>query len=259
MRTRATLALFLCACTATRSQPHPAHEPSPGAAEAPQAVEIPAHKNAAVVPVSRSAEAWWQERFEAANARAKQGGVDLVFLGDSITQGWESEGRDAWARYYGTRNAVNLGFSGDRTQHLLWRIQNGNVAGLEPKLAVVMIGTNNSNGEDHTAEEIADGIRAVVGELRARLPKTKLLLLGVFPRGEHPEPQRSKLERVNRIVRELDDGELVRFLDLGPRFLLPDGSISKEVMPDFLHLSATGYEIWASAIEPAVHEMMQAP
>jgi len=210
--------------------------------------------HSAVTPAKRDGPLF--ERFEQMNARVKQGNVDLLFIGDSITQAWEDPGKDAWERFYGKRNAVNLGISGDRTQHALWRLDHGNIDGIRPKAAVVMIGTNNSNGDDNTATEIADGVRAIVAKLRAKLPETKILLLDIFPRGEQPNAQRGKILQANQMIAKLHDGEHVRFLAIGHHFIEPDGSIRKEIMPDFLHLSPRGYEIWAAAIEGDLKERM---
>ncbi len=190
------------------------------------------------------------------NERVKKGGVDLLFIGDSITQGWEGEGKSVWAKQYEKRNAVNLGIGGDRTQHVLWRLANGNLEGIEPKAAVLMIGTNNSNGRDHTAEQIADGIKAIVAALREKLPKTKVLILAVFPRGEKPNPQREKNAKASELAGKLADDKHVFYLDIGPKFLAEDGTLSREVMPDLLHLSPKGYQIWADAIEPKLKELM---
>ena len=195
-------------------------------------------------------------RHNAFNERIKQGNVDLIFIGDSITQGWEGAGKDVWAKHYAKRNAVNLGIGGDRTQHVLWRLDNGNVDGVSPKLAVLMIGTNNSNGTDSPAEEIGAGIQAIVKKLREKLPQTKVLILAVFPRGEKPSPQREKNAKASEIASQLADNENVYYLDIGPKFVADDGTLSKEIMPDFLHLSPKGYEIWAEAIEPKVAELM---
>jgi lysophospholipase L1-like esterase len=187
--------------------------------------------------------------------RAKQGGVDLLFLGDSITQGWNDNA--AWKRSYGPRNAANFGIGGDRTQHVLWRIDNGELEGIEPKVIVLMIGTNNVSSA--SADEIALGITAIVENLRHRLPKAKILLLGVFPRGEKPNPGREKLNAVNAKIARLDDGTHVKFLDIGKSFLNEEGTISREIMPDFLHLSTKGYRIWADAMEPTLWQMLDEP
>jgi beta-glucosidase len=198
----------------------------------------------------------WIQRHESFNKRVKEGNVDLLFIGDSITQGWEGAGQDAWAKHYAKRNAVNLGIGGDRTQHVLWRLDHGNVEGISPKLAVLMIGTNNSNGTDNTAEEIGAGIEAIVNKLRAKLPQTKILILAVFPRREKPDPQREKNTKASQIAAKLADNQTVFYQDIGDKFLMPDGTLTKEIMPDFLHLSPQGYEIWASAIEPIVAKLM---
>lgn len=211
-------------------------------------------KHAAVTPVPR--EGGWMKRHNSFNERVKQGNVDLIFIGDSITQGWEGAGKDAWQKAYGKRNAVNLGIGGDRTQHVLWRLDNGNLEGIKPKLAVLMIGTNNSNGRDHTAEEIADGIQAIVAKLRAKLPETKVLMLAIFPRGPMPNAQREKNAKASQLASRVADGKTVHYLDIGPKFLTADGTLEKEIMPDYLHLSPQGYEIWATAIDDKVQELM---
>ena len=187
--------------------------------------------------------------------RAKKGNVDLLFLGDSITQGWHDN--DVWKRYYGPRHAANFGIGGDRTEHVLWRIQNGELDRIEPKVVVLMIGTNNASSA--TADEISLGITAIVEELRHRLPKGRILLLGVFPRGQKPDATREKLQAVNAKIARLDDGSHVKYLDIGKAFLNEDGTISPEVMPDFLHLTGKGYRIWADAMEPTLWSMLDEP
>ena len=204
-----------------------------------------------VTPVPRSAD-WWVKRHESINRRAQQGDIDLVFLGDSITQGWNNNA--VWQEFYGHRKAANMGIGGDRTQHVLWRLDHGNVDGISPKLVVLMIGTNNSG--DNTAEEIGEGIKAIVAKLRQKLPQTKVLLLAIFPRGQKPNPLREKNAKASQLASEVADGEMVYYLDIGDKFLEPDGSIRKEIMPDYLHLSLKGYRIWAEAIEPMVAKLM---
>ncbi len=228
---------------------------------APALGQPPAHTeakpNPAVTPADRNAEPRWKERHDHVLAANKAGDIDLLFIGDSITQGWEDAGKDAWKGHFAPMHAANLGFSGDRTQHVLWRIDHGELDGIKPKAAVLMIGTNNSNGADNTADEIADGIKAVLVRLHDKQPQMHVLLLGVFPRGEKPNPQRDKLAAVNAAIAKLDDGKTVHYLDIGPRFLQPDGTISKDIMPDSLHLSAKGYDIWAAAIEPKLAELLK--
>lgn len=215
----------------------------------------PVKTHTAVTPAGRTNEGWVQ-RHESFNARVAQGNVDLIFIGDSITHDWEGTGKQVWAKYYARRNAVNLGISGDRTEHVLWRLQHGNIDGISPKAAVIMIGTNNSNGDDYSAEEIGDGITAIVRHLRSKLPKTKILILGIFPRGPQPSPQREKNAAASEIASRLADGRMIHYMDIGGHFLQADGALPKEIMPDYLHLSAQGYQIWAVAIEGKLRELL---
>jgi len=217
--------------------------------------DAPPRAHSAVTPVPRDGGAF--ERFELLNDRvAAQQDARLLFIGDSITHGWEGV-PDLWNDFYASRSSINLGIGGDRTQHVLWRLENGNLEGLHPAVAVVMIGTNNSNGEDNTVAEIADGVRAIVSLLEQRLPDTKILLLEIFPRGEQPNPQRGKILQVNQILRKLHDGERIYVLDIGHHFIDVDGSIPPAIMPDFLHLSEAGYRMWAGAMEPTLKDLLK--
>ena len=211
---------------------------------------VSASGHSAVEPVPRGDQSW-KDRQELLNKRAAEAGdkAQVIFIGDSITQGWEGEGKEVWANFYAPRNAVNLGIGGDRTQHVVWRLDNGNLDGLKPRAAVVMIGTNNSNGEDNTVDQIADGVTAIVRKLREKLPQTKVLLLAIFPRGENPSALRGKVLQVNQIIRKLADEQNVFWIDFGHKFVNSDGTIPHDLMPDYLHLSKRGYEIWAEAIE----------
>lgn len=224
-----------------------------GLAGLPAARSQQAAGNDAVVPVPR--EGNWMRRHESFNERVKQGRVDLIFIGDSITQGWEGPGKNVWAEFYGHRNVVNLGIGGDRTQHVLWRLDHGNIDGISPKLAVLMIGTNNSGS--NTPEQIAEGVKAIVEKLRAKLPTTKIIVLAIFPRGEtKDDPRRKVNEAANALIQKLADDQWVFYLDIGPKFLAPDGTLNREVMPDLLHLNVKSYRIWAEAIEPMVKKLM---
>jgi lysophospholipase L1-like esterase len=209
---------------------------------------------ATVVPQPR--EGAWMDLHRSFLKKAQEGNVDLLFLGDSITQGWNGS-KETWNRFYGPRKAANFGIGGDRTEHVLWRLQNGELKGIEPKVVVLMIGTNNAGGS--TPDEIAQGVTAIVHELRDRLPKTKVLLLGVFPRGQKPAAIRERLKSVNEKIAKLGDGSTVRFLDIGKSFLSEDGTISNKIMPDYLHLSRRGYRVWADAMEPVLWSMLDDP
>ncbi|MCS7167699.1 MAG: GDSL-type esterase/lipase family protein [Gemmatales bacterium] len=224
--------------------------------------------HSAIKPVPRDAK--WLKRHETFVALAKRGGIDVLFLGDSITDSWGGEGHSPqapgakiFAREFVPLQAANFGIGGDRTQHVLWRIQNGALDGIQPKVVMLLIGTNNTNGNDNTAEEIAEGITAIVREIHKRSPKTKILLLGIFPRGKDPndpatKTQREKIARVNQIIAKLDDGgKTVKYLDIGHLFIRPDGHISPDLMPDYLHLSEKGYELWAQAVKPIILELLK--
>ena len=153
--------------------------------------------------------------------------------------------------------AVNLGIGGDEVQHVLWRVQNGAVDFVNPKVVVLLIGTNNIGNSGHDPTQVADGIRKLLQELSARLPQSRILLLGVFPRDEFSTtPFRSAVEKLNVLIRSCGDGERIMFLDISKKFLLPDGKISAEVMPDFLHLSFEAYRIWADAMQPLLTSLM---
>jgi lysophospholipase L1-like esterase len=207
----------------------------------------------AIKPVPR--QGGWMKRHESFNKRVAQGKTDVVFIGDSITQGWEGRGKGVWAKFYGERNAVNLGIGGDRTQHVIWRLDNGNLYRIEPKAAVIMIGTNNSGS--NTPEQIAEGVTVIVKQLREKNPETKILLLAVFPRGANKDDKRRQVnEKTNAIFAKLDDGKHVHYLDIGEKFLEKDGTLTKEIMPDLLHLSEKGYTIWAESIEEKLSALL---
>jgi lysophospholipase L1-like esterase len=180
---------------------------------------------------------------------AKKGEAQVVFLGDSITAGW---GRQAaiFDKEFGQYKAANFGIGGDRTQHVLWRVENGEFEGIKPKAVVLMIGTNNSGAADNSPAQIAAGIKNIISAIHQRSPNTKVLLLAIFPRGatEANNPGRAKNQAVNALIAKFDDGQKVRYLDIGAKFLTADGTLEKSVMPDLLHLNAVSYQIWADAI-----------
>ena len=212
--------------------------------------------NNATIPMTRGDEGWWRERDRKVQQLARQGSYDLAFIGDSITQGWEGRGKETWEKYYGDRKAINLGFSGDRTEHVLWRLTRGNAANLEPRVAVVMIGTNNTGHSMQQPGQVAEGVEAITERIRQQSPDTRILLLGVFPRGKDPmDAGRLNNVAINQSLRRLHDGEHIHYLDIGKAFLEADGTLSPSIMPDYLHLSREGYERWAAAIEPKIREL----
>lgn len=219
-------------------------------------------ENSAVVPTSRTAPTNWVARHEGFLAEAKQGNYELVFIGDSITDRWRKQGLEVWNKFYVPRHALNLGISGDRTQHVLWRLDHGELAGLKPKAVVLMIGTNNTGQEKdgsarNSTSEVIAGVTAVVEKIRTKVPQSKLLLLAVFPRGAVSAPQRAQIKEINSAIAKLDDGKMVKFIDIGNVFLAEDGSIPKTIMPDLLHPSQQGYQRWAEAMEPTLAAMVK--
>ncbi|MFO0927597.1 MAG: GDSL-type esterase/lipase family protein [Gemmataceae bacterium] len=237
------------------------------AAEAKTAVRKPAGPHPDTPP--RAPNAWtagegfyadypkaWRQVHDGFVERTRKGGIELIFFGDSITQGWNDQ-KELWAKYYAPRRAVNYGIGGDGTPQVLWRIEHGEVDGLRPKAVVLMIGTNNRWRGDATPETISRGVEAILTRLKAKLPETKVLLLGVFPTGPKPDhPDRALFTRTNRRLAALADDRTVFFLDLTDRFLEKDGTITREMMPDYLHLSTKGYRIWAEAMEPKLKAVL---
>lgn len=208
---------------------------------------------------------WWlprhRQKLDDAKRMVAEGrSPQLVFIGDSITQGWEKEGKEIWQQYYAGYDALGLGFGGDRTENVLWRLQNGAVEGLDPKLAVLMVGTNNAGLRGDFASVTLAGIQRDVEELKQRLPNTRILVLAIFPRDAGADgPLRRLNQQVNAQLPTLADGRRVFFLDLNQAFLAPDGALSKDIMPDLLHPNAAGYAIWAKAMQPELQRLMALP
>jgi lysophospholipase L1-like esterase len=222
---------------------------------------VAAEGNTALQPVPRDPA--WVKRHEGFLEIAKAGDIDVLFLGDSITDFWRTTGKALWNEHFAPLKAANFGISGDRTQHVLWRIQEGELDGIHPKVLVLMIGTNNTGLERdnvrrrNTVPETIEGVTAVVRSIRAKLPETKILLLAIFPRGEKDSPARQEVNEVNAAIAKLDDGSSIRYLDIGQKFLWPDGTLPKDIMPDLLHPNEVGYAIWAAAIKQPLAELMR--
>jgi lysophospholipase L1-like esterase len=193
-------------------------------------------------------------------SRAKSKDIQLVFLGDSITEFWQLKGKEVWEQNYAKYNAANFGVSSEKTEHTLGHLAGGVLDGpSKPKVVVVMIGTNNIG--HHPADKpewAAAGVKKIVETVHRKLPQTKVLLLGVFPRDRKDSPARKSVEAINAIISKFDDGKKTRYLDLGPKFLDDSGEIPTDIMPDGLHPEAKGYEIWAEAMRPLLDEMMAA-
>ncbi len=213
------------------------------------------------------------ERAEMLKKRAQKGGFDILFLGDSITHQWEwtigeiNEGRKTpsktggkavWDAKLAPLGAEPSGIGGDRTEHLLWRVENGLLGGkADPKLVVMMIGTNNTGQRMDPPADIAAGVDAIVKAIQKRKPAAKILILGIFPRGEKPDdPKRVNNTKANVLIARLADGKNVFYKDIGGVFLTKDGILSRDIMPDLLHLNTEGYTRWADAVAPEIKKLL---
>jgi lysophospholipase L1-like esterase len=191
---------------------------------------------------------------------AKKGDIDVLFMGDSITDAWRNAppngGREVQKKYFGQLKVANFGIAGDTTQGVLWRLQNGEGQGYKPKAIMLMIGTNNTR--TNTAPEIAEGIETVVGEMRKDFPEARILLLAVFPRSDPGNPLRGKIDEINTRISKLNDLDHIFYLDIGAKFLDADGKFLPGVFRgDKLHPVASGYEIWAEAVKEPLANLLK--
>ena len=211
----------------------------------------------AATPVPKTDKEGWREQHDQLVAQARKGNIDLLFVGDSLTKCWSREGREVWTAHFGKLHAANFGISGDCTQHVLWRLQNGELDPVQPKALVLLIGTNNIT-EGDSPEDVAQAIRAILQEIRNRSPGTRLLLLGILPRRELASHRdRETIRAINSLISRLHDGDHVTYLDFGGKLLQPDGGLTKDVTKDFCHLTAKGYEIFTEAIQPVVESLLR--
>ena len=240
----------------------PAHAQTPAAAApavapAPLPPQLPDVAAPKMDPQTAQPQVGFMASHERFLGVAKEGKAQVLFLGDSITAGWAGAGKDVWAKTFSQWNPANFGIGGDRTQHVLWRIENGELEGIKPKVAVIMIGTNNTGSD--SAEAISKGVTKIVTTVRAKLPMTQILLLAVFPRGNKPDGKLGasyeKIKEINGMLAKLDDQKTIHYLDIGDKFIQGKDALSAEIMPDFLHLSPAGYQIWADAITPKLNEL----
>ena len=219
----------------------------PGAGRGPQQPPLPA-----TTPRPRD-----DNRHQSFLEVAKAGNIDLLWVGDSITDWWRREnmGLPVWNANFAPMKAANFGIAGDTTQGVLWRMQNGELEGFKAKLVVLMLGTNNINRNPNA--EIVEGDKAIIEEIKKRQPQAKILVLGVFPRGAAADnPFRAHIKEINQGLARLADGRQVHFMDIGEKFLSADGTLPADVMPDGLHPNTKGYEIWAAAVMPKIKELM---
>ena len=219
------------------------------------AVRVPP-PNSAIVP---NLAQFFQKKHDANLEVARQGNIDVLFMGDSITDFWRSAegnfaGKPVLDKYFGHLKIANFGIAGDTTQGVLYRLQHGEGQGFSPKAIMLMIGTNNTRS--NTAAEIAEGVGAIVLEMQKDFPEAKILLLGIFPRSTPDDPVRKTVAEINEIISKLHDGNRVHYLDIGAKFLDAGGYIPKDVMSDALHPSTKGYEIWAEAVKEPLEKLL---
>jgi beta-glucosidase len=209
-------------------------------------------------PYSHMWSLWMKHHNSLADGLAKQEKVDLLMVGDSITFRFARAGRPVFDKYYAPRNGYNFGSSGDKTEHILWRLRNGKLDTIKPKLVTLLIGTNNTAARpNETPEQTAYAIEAITKEIRRLLPDSKILVLGIFPRGnKSDDPNRLRNDKVNAIISKLPDNETVFYLDIGDKFLNPDKTVNKELISDTVHPNAKGFEVWAEAMEPTIRKLL---
>ena len=260
MKRTLSLLLGLSLFAATSVVAQEAKKDAPKKAAAP-AVKLPAQQPDVAAPKFDPKTGEIQTGFANSHksfvAIAQKGEAQVVFLGDSITAGWNGQ-KALFEKEYGQYKAANFGIGGDQVQHVLWRVENGEFEGIKPKAVVLMIGTNNAGNPAHTPELIANGIKKIIAAIHQRSPDTKVLLLAVFPRAAKPaDAPRVKNEQVNAIIAKFNDGKKVHFLDIGAKFLTADGTLEKSVMPDLLHLNAASYQIEADAIREKLASLVK--
>lgn len=200
---------------------------------------------------------WWMPRHEQKLAEEGRETAEILLIGDSITHGWEDTGKEVWEQYFGEYGTYNIGFGGDRTENVLWRFEHGEIDGINPEVAVVMIGTNNTGHRQDAPECTAQGIEFIVDRLKEKLPETHILLLAIFPRADSPDGKLNKLNtQINSRIQDLDNQENVTFLNLNDAFLDDNGTLPEHIMPDLLHPNEKGYKIWAEALKPEVEKYL---
>lgn len=210
------------------------------------------------VAAKTNGEAWWNgncKRIDEDLAKL-EGNVDVAFVGDSITARWR--GNENWTKHWGSYRAINMGIGGDQTQHVLWRLKEGDLDGYKAKLFVVMIGTNNMWGKQASPEHAAAGVKAILDMIQSKHPESKILLMSILPTGDKPNPGRDKRKEVNGLISKFA-GKQIEYVDIWDKYLQADGTISKEIMHDFLHLAPAGYDIWADAIKDKVKTIVGEP
>jgi lysophospholipase L1-like esterase len=247
------ISIGFCGQATAQATTAPSADQTP--APAPQPADVPAPK----LTVDGRMNPRFEQLHNSFLARRSEGPIGVLFLGDSITENWNGPGRSVWLKYYAPMDAANFGIGGDQTQHVLWRIANGELDGIDPKVVVLMIGTNNIPG--YPQEDVLRADELIVERIHEKLPNARVLVLGIFPRGRNPQDpltaeMRGKITFVNAGLAKLEDGDKTRFLDIGEKFMQADGTLPPQIMPDGLHPNAAGYQIWADAMNELLGDMM---
>lgn len=209
------------------------------------------------IPTKRSEEWWLQRHTEKLAEKTKSANpIDLIFIGDSIVHAWELEGKAAWQSHFGHLSTLNLGYAGDRTEHALWRLQNGELDNVNAKFVVLLIGTNNAGHRHDKPEEIASGIKFLIRLIREKIPNCKIVLTAIFPRSRNKHKRMRKIVDItNNIIQTFADDNSVIWFNINANFLDADGVLHEKVMPDLLHPNALQYEIWGEILEKALRSL----
>jgi lysophospholipase L1-like esterase len=198
-------------------------------------------------------------------AKAKSGGIDVYFLGDSITRRWGAldypDFLAHWKKSFHGWNAGNFGWGADRTENILWRLENGELDGVDPKVIVILAGTNNLGKEPGDEAKVADvtrGLSAVVGACRKKAPAATIILTALFPRNDIPAVMPT-IARINANLATMADGKSIRFLDVNPKLADARGVLFDGMTADGLHPSLKGYGVWAEGLRPILTELLGPP
>jgi lysophospholipase L1-like esterase len=261
-----TIAIAAALCAASALAQEPAKVPSGNTATAQTAAAAPPTATpeeeilpACMKPVPRPDGAGGRQDEALRRVRDAKGSTRVVFLGDSITQGWEDAGAQAWARDYEPLGALQIGVGGDRTEHVLWRLAQAPLTPLDPEVVVLMIGTNNASTGRDSGELIVRAIRAIVDALIRQCPRAQVIVLDIPPRGQRVNPLRGLVLQVNQALSQVDWPARARFVRVADEFVRGDGSLDEQALPDFLHFSPQGYERWSRSIRPVVTSLLAAP
>ncbi len=219
--------------------------------------------NSAIIPTHKFEYEWWKKRHEQILEKVKTSDPQLIMIGNSITHNLDEPDRKIfWDRYLNDLDAINMGFSGDRTENVIWRLQNGSLEGINPKVATLLIGTNNTDGNHYleisTAEEVAEGIWKICEIIREKLPDTEIVLLGILPYGYKPNHHDEINKACNKIISGYPGKDKkIHYYDFGHLFLTAEGKVDRELMPDYLHPNLEGDQLIFEAMSPIISNLLR--